>query len=251
MASRTLQTSYVDPRVGGSSLRHSQPNPPTTGRRPPRPRATAPRRAMRRPRRFSSGSPSTRPHIRLSSYGTSPQGRRMPLVIVSRDGAFTPGAGAAEWQADRADPKRHPQRRDRRQGRLSRPAARPRDRPPERLRGRHDSARHPDLQRRRSRASVALQPRQSGRPGGGDGLPHHHPPATISTAITSRSKRSRPRALIDLVNRWRPHFHVDNHVTNGSDHDWVFTWSWGEAPQLSPTLDAWMGAPHALRVGGH
>lgn len=48
------------------------------------------------------------------------------------------------------------------------------------------------------------------------------------------------RALLALFNDWRPHLHVDNHVTNGSDHAWVLTYSWAEAPQLAGPIDAWM-----------
>jgi hypothetical protein len=50
------------------------------------------------------------------------------------------------------------------------------------------------------------------------------------------------QALAGLVARWRPHLVVDTHVTDGSDHDWTLTWSWVEAPQLSPGADAWMRA---------
>ena len=48
------------------------------------------------------------------------------------------------------------------------------------------------------------------------------------------------RAMIGLFNRWRPHLHVDNHVTNGSDHEWVLTYSWSEAPQMARPVAAWM-----------
>ena len=48
------------------------------------------------------------------------------------------------------------------------------------------------------------------------------------------------RALVDLVNRWRPDLHVDVHVTNGSDHEWVLSWSTAEAPQLAPSIGAWL-----------
>jgi hypothetical protein len=48
------------------------------------------------------------------------------------------------------------------------------------------------------------------------------------------------RAMIGLFNRWRPHLHFDNHVTNGSDHDWVLTYTWSERPQLSAPLHAWV-----------
>ncbi len=48
------------------------------------------------------------------------------------------------------------------------------------------------------------------------------------------------RALVDLVNRWRPDLHVDVHVTNGSDHEWVLTWSTAESPQLAAPIDGWL-----------
>jgi hypothetical protein len=56
------------------------------------------------------------------------------------------------------------------------------------------------------------------------------------------------RSLIALVNDWRPHLHVDNHVTDGIDMGWVLTWSWAEAPQAPAPVDAWLRAhmPAAL-----
>lgn len=64
------------------------------------------------------------------------------------------------------------------------------------------------------------------------------------------------RALVGLVNRWRPHLHVDDHVTDGVDHDWVLTWAWAEAPQVAPSIDAWLAAhlPRAIaatEAAGH
>ena len=59
------------------------------------------------------------------------------------------------------------------------------------------------------------------------------------------------RSLIALVNAWRPHLHVDNHVTDGVDHDWVLTWAWAEAPQAPAPVDAWLRAPHAGGAGRH
>lgn len=48
------------------------------------------------------------------------------------------------------------------------------------------------------------------------------------------------RALINLVDTWRPHLHIDNHVTDGVDHDWVLTWTWAEAPQIAAPVDSWL-----------
>jgi hypothetical protein len=47
------------------------------------------------------------------------------------------------------------------------------------------------------------------------------------------------RALVALVRDWDPHLVIDDHVTNGSDHDWTVTWSYPEAPQSTPVLAAW------------
>ncbi len=50
------------------------------------------------------------------------------------------------------------------------------------------------------------------------------------------------RSLVALVNDWRPHLHVDDHVTDGVDMDWVLTWYWAEAPQAPAPVDAWLRA---------
>lgn len=47
------------------------------------------------------------------------------------------------------------------------------------------------------------------------------------------------RALVALVNAWQPQLHVDNHVTDGSDLAWDVMFSWAEAPLLAPSLGAW------------
>ena len=64
------------------------------------------------------------------------------------------------------------------------------------------------------------------------------------------------RALIALVNAWRPHLHVDNHVSDGFDHAWVVGYATAEAPQAAPSIDAWAKAnlpavAEATRSAGH
>ncbi|MEM7052003.1 MAG: M14 family metallopeptidase [Acidobacteriota bacterium] len=64
------------------------------------------------------------------------------------------------------------------------------------------------------------------------------------------------RAVIALFNHWRPHLHIDNHVTDGSDHDWVLTWSWAEGPQIAPSVATWLedhmpAALAATAAAGH
>lgn len=50
------------------------------------------------------------------------------------------------------------------------------------------------------------------------------------------------RAMVRLFNLWRPHLHVDSHVTDGVDHDWVLTYAYAEAPQVHEPLDHWFRA---------
>ena len=50
------------------------------------------------------------------------------------------------------------------------------------------------------------------------------------------------RSLIALVNAWRPHLHVDDHVTDGVDMEWTLTYTWAEAPQAPPPVDGWLRA---------
>jgi hypothetical protein len=47
------------------------------------------------------------------------------------------------------------------------------------------------------------------------------------------------RALVGLFNEWRPHLHVDDHVSNGFDHAWVLGYAYTEAPQAAAPIDAW------------
>jgi hypothetical protein len=64
------------------------------------------------------------------------------------------------------------------------------------------------------------------------------------------------RAMLALVREWDPHLVVDDHVTNGSDHDWTLTWAAPEAPQLAAPVARWLAAalPRALgavEAAGH
>ncbi len=64
------------------------------------------------------------------------------------------------------------------------------------------------------------------------------------------------RGLIGLVNAWRPDLHVDNHVTDGADHAWVLTYAYAEAPQIAAPLADWLrhhvpAAVAATAAAGH
>ncbi len=181
------------------------------------------------------------PHIQLTSFGRSAQGRELPLVIVSADGAFTPEQarrvgkpvvliqnGIHSGEIDGKDACLS----------LLRDLA---------------SGLHPDFA---SGVTLLIIPiynvdghqrvspfNRANQNGPVDGMGFRTTTAGYDLNRDHlKLETVEARALIDLVNRWRPHLHVDDHVTNGSDHAWVFTWSWGEAPQLAPPIDAWMRA---------
>lgn len=193
---------------------------------------------------------SDRLPMRLTSFGTSPQGRDMPLVIVSTDGLFTPQAAAeAGKPVILLQAGIHPGEVDGKDALL----ALLRDivldkRPRKLLEGAtlllvpvHNVDGH-------ERVSPYNRANQLG-PEAGMGFR-----TTAAGYDLNRDwlKAGAPetRALLRLVNRWRPHLHVDMHVTDGSDHDWVLTWSVAESPQLAPPVEEWIEdrLPAALEI---
>jgi Zinc carboxypeptidase len=187
------------------------------------------------------------PEMRLATFGRSAAGRPLPLVIVSRDRAFTPAAAR----------------------RLARPVVLIQNGiHPGEIDGKDACLmilRDLALGRRRElldaatllvvpiynadgheRISPYNRPNQDG-PHRGMGFR-----TTAGGLDLNRDyvKVSSPeaQAMVGLIAAWRPHLFVDDHVTDGVDHDWVLTWSWTEAPQLPAPVDAWMRAhlPAAL-----
>jgi hypothetical protein len=179
------------------------------------------------------------PEMKLSFYGTSPQGRPMPLVVVSKDEAFTPAQAARTGKpvvmiqngihAGEIDGKdaclmilrdlalgQHREILDKMtllilpiynvdgHERVS-PYNRPNQDGPRQGMGFRTTASGFDLNR------------------------DHLKAASVET-----------QALISLISAWRPHLHVDDHVTDGVDHDWVLTWAWAEAPQAPIPVDLWL-----------
>jgi murein tripeptide amidase MpaA len=180
------------------------------------------------------------PDVRLESFGRSAEGRELPLVIVSTDGAFTPEAARRAGRPVLLIQNGiHAGEIDGKDACLI-------------LLRDFVTGRRPGLFAGvtvlivpiynvdgHERVSPYNRPNQNG-PKTGMGF------RTTSAGLDlnrDHMKLATPeaRALIALFNRWRPHLHVDNHVTDGSDHAWVLTWSWVEAPQIHPAIDAWFG----------
>ena len=199
------------------------------------------------------------PYIHLTSYGVSPQGRGMPLVVVSEDGAFEPRL--ARWvTARKGKPVVLIQNgihsgeidgkdaslmilRDVALGRL-----------PEVL----DAATLLIVPIYNVDGHERVSPyNRANQDGPVEGMGFRTSAAGLDLNRDHlKAVSPEARAVLDLFNRWRPHLHVDDHVTNGSDHDWVLTWSWAEAPKLHPAVDGWMDRNlppvlDRLRAAGH
>ncbi len=178
------------------------------------------------------------PAIELDSFGRSGEGRPLPLVVVSADRAFTPAAAAATGKpivviqscihAGEVDGKDASlmMLRDWAVGRRALPRQ-----AIVLLAPIYNADGH-------ERMSPYNRPNQDG-PAAGMGVR-----ATAAGIDLNRDhlRLASPeaRAMIGLFNAWRPHLHIDNHVTDGVDHAWVLTWAVAQAPQLDAGLDAWV-----------
>ena len=179
------------------------------------------------------------PEMEVGFYGDSPQRRAMPLVVVSKDRAFTPAAalktgkpivmiqnGIHAGEIDGKDACLM----------ILRDLA---------------EGRHRELLDKmilvilpiynvdgHERVSPYNRPNQDG-PRKGMGFR-----TTAAGFDLNRDHlkvvSQEAQALVKLVSEWRPHLHVDDHVTDGVDHDWVLTWSWAEAPQAPLPVDLWL-----------
>lgn len=181
--------------------------------------------------------------IRVETFGRSAQGRPLPLVILSAEGAFTPEA-AARLAKEKGKPivlvqnGIHPGEIDGKDASLMLLRDVVLGRRPELLEAAtllvipiYNADGH-------ERVSPWNRPNQDG-PVEGMGFR-----TTTSGLDLNRDhlKAVSPeaRAVLALFDRWQPHLHVDDHVTDGSDHDWVLTWSWAEPPQIDPAIGAWL-----------
>jgi murein tripeptide amidase MpaA len=179
------------------------------------------------------------PFIRVTDFGRSAEGRTLPLVIVSSDGAFTPEQAQSSGKPIvLVQSGIHSGEIDGKDATLML------------LRDLAAGRRQPLLDAGtllfvpiynvdgHERVSPFNRPNQDG-PREGMGF------RTTSSGFDLNRDHMKldsmeARALVGLVNEWSPHLHVDNHVTDGVDHEWVLTWSHAEAPQIHQGVHDWL-----------
>lgn len=186
------------------------------------------------------------PEMRLTSFGTSASGRPLPLVILSAARAFDPARAAAlDTPVVLIQNGIHPGEIDGKDATLMLL----RDLAQGRRRELLDAATILIIPiynvDGHERTSPYNRPNQDG-PRAGMGF------RTTAAGLDLnrdhvKAAAAETRALLRLFDRWRPDLHVDVHVTDGIDMDWVLTWSVAEAPQLAAPVDAWVSA-HLPRV---
>jgi hypothetical protein len=187
------------------------------------------------------------PQMYLGFYGSSGEGRPLPFVVVSKEKAFTGrkaqrlpkpvvliqnGIHAGEIEGKDASLI------------LLRELA---------------EGKHPEIMDEvtlvivpiynvdgHERVSPYNRPNQNG-PGAGMGFRTTSAGLDLNRDFLKLSSEE-ARSLVALITSWRPHLHVDDHVTDGVDMEWTLTWFYAEAPQIAAPVDAWMRAhlPAAL-----
>ena len=195
------------------------------------------------------------PYVKLGSFGTSEQGRSLPLVIVSKEKAFAA-----------ADARRLPKPIVLLQSGIHAGEIDGKDASLMLLRELVTGARPEILDKLtlllvpiynvdgHERVSRYNRSQQDG-PEEGQGF------RTTARGLDLNRDHlkldsAEARSLVSLVNAWRPHLHVDNHVSDGFDHAWELGFATAEAPQAAPSVDAWARATlpavaEATRAAGH
>ena len=195
------------------------------------------------------------PEMKLSFYGTSPQGRPMPLVVVSGDKAFTAAAARRlEKPIVLLQSGIHAGEIDGKDASLMLLRELVRGERPKVL----DTITlllvpiyNVDGHERVSRFN------RSNQDGPEEGMGFRTNARGLDLNRDHlKLESAEARALVALVNEWRPHLHVDNHVSNGFDHAWVVGVAAAEAPQAPAPVDAWVkralpAVADATRRAGH
>ena len=178
--------------------------------------------------------------VKVLDIGTTPEGRTMIALVVSKDRAFTPEAAAKTGKAViMIQSGIHAGEIEGKDTVLMLVRDMTVEQALRRLAGPRHLRHHPGLQRGRPRILQPLPPPQPERPAD---PPACAPPrsASISIAITSRPTRRKCAPGCSIFNTWMPDFLIDNHVTDGSDMQYDVTWDMARNQDIAEPAGAWV-----------
>lgn len=187
------------------------------------------------------------PWVRITDFGTSAQGRKLPLVVIAGGGEFTPEAALASGkEIVLIQAAIHPGENEGKDVLM----ALVRDVV---VHGRHREA--------LDHLVLLLIPifNVDGHERFG---PHNrinqNGPEEMGWRATAQNlnlnrdfmKADAPemQAWLRLFHGWQPDLLVDMHNTNGADYQYQMTWAWERAPTIHPALEAWQREVFTERV---
>jgi murein tripeptide amidase MpaA len=187
------------------------------------------------------------PWIRVQDFGTSAQGRALPLVVIASDGEFTPEAARASGKEILLiQAAIHPGENEGKDVLMALV---------------RDLAVHGRHRAELDRLILLLIPifNVDGHERFG---PYHrinqNGPEAMGWRATAQNlnlnrdfmKADAPemQAWLTLFHAWQPDLLVDMHNTNGADYQYAMTWAWERAPTIHPALADWQQQTFADRV---
>lgn len=187
------------------------------------------------------------PWIRVQDFGTSAQGRALPLVVIASDGEFTPEAARASGKEILLiQAAIHPGENEGKDVLMALV---------------RDLAVHGRHRAELDRLILLLIPifNVDGHERFG---PYHrinqNGPEAMGWRATAQNlnlnrdfmKADAPemQAWLTLFHAWQPDLLVDMHNTNGADYQYAMTWAWERAPTIHPALADWQQQTFGGRV---
>jgi hypothetical protein len=185
--------------------------------------------------------------LRIERFGTSAEGRALPVVVASADGAFTPELAHARGRSVLwVQAGIHPGEIEGKDAGLAL------------LRDLTVAARHRGLLDDTVLVFIPVFNVDGHERSGPYNRINQNGPESMGFRATAQNlnlnrdhvKADAPemRAWLALWNRWRPHLLVDVHTTNGADYQYDLTWYLEEWGNQAPTVREWQRAALIGRV---
>jgi murein tripeptide amidase MpaA len=187
------------------------------------------------------------PWVRIRDFGTSAQGRALPLVVIASDGEFTPEAALASGkEIVLIQAAIHPGENEGKDVLMAL------------VRDLVVHGRHQDALDHLILLLIPIFNVDGHERFGPYNRINQNGPEAMGWRATAQNlnlnrdfiKADAPemRAWLRLFHSWQPDLLVDMHNTNGADYQYEMTWAWERAPTIHPQLEDWQREVFAGRV---